>query len=181
MKPLALIALATTAIVGGSSFAGEQLTSFDGVGSMVLDMADEPTQVADLGPAATRQHSNGGQCEESRQALEARVEGMQAEFEHNFHMAEAAISQFDFDQIEARVEAAVAPIVMTMPDIELKIASRSNVKVVQKEALEEAHAAIEARRHHLKARIAEVKNQHSRKALIQAEKALKRAQEALHH
>lgn len=179
MKPLATIALAATAMVGGASFAGEQLTSFDGVGSMVLDMVDEPTQMAELAPVAPKEHSRGGQCEETRQALEARVEGMQAEFERDIEMAEMAISQLDIEQIEARVEAAVAPFSMSIPEIEAN--SHRDIEAVQKEAFGKANAAIEARRHELKAQIAQVKNQHSRKALKQAEKALKRAQEALQH
>ncbi|WP_417463452.1 hypothetical protein [Kordiimonas sp.] len=183
MKPLAIIALATTAIVGGSSFAGEQLTSFDGVGSMVLDMADEPTQMADLSPVASSEHS-GGQCEESQQALNARIEGMYAEFEHSFKISEAMITEFDVNKVEARIEAAIAPFAMTAPEmqaVETRVVANTNVQNMRREALAEAHATIEKRRHELKARIADVKSQQSRKALMQAEKALKRAQEALHH
>ncbi|WP_262691383.1 hypothetical protein [Kordiimonas aestuarii] len=182
MKPIATLALTVAALIGPSTMAGERPMSFDGVGSMVLDMADEPVQSAEYTPSMT---SDNGQCddaEDAREAFEARVEAMYSDIEHQFRQTEAVYAQFDVKQFaDLGLEVAVAASEATSDMQAMKDQAIASASSARQMAMEKARATIEARREQLEMRIVSIDNHHSRMALKRAEKALRIAHDALTH
>jgi len=179
MKPLVIIALTSAALVGTSSMAGERPSSFDGVGSMVLDMADEPVQAA-YEKTDTDTHSDTQECEARQEAFEAQVEALREDVKYRIELGEQAFAKIDmakFEKIGEAIAVEIAELPMNFTFVEAEHAEAA--VAARKVALATAKASIQARRDELKERIAGIGNSHSRIALERAEKALRLAQEAL--
>ncbi|WP_417450243.1 hypothetical protein [Kordiimonas sp.] len=182
MKPIAFLSLTIAALVGPSTMAGERPMSFDGVGSMVLDMADEPAQTADFtsGTDSGMASQDAEQCEDAKEAFEARYEAMHSDLEYRLQHTEEVYAQIDFGEL-ATIKQDVSEAMAQRP-LEIAFAESvaiEGVKATKEHAVEKARIAIEVHRQELKSRLSKVDNKHSRMALQQAEKALKIAQQAL--
>ena len=183
MKPYVFFVLAATGLVATSSTADERLMPFDGVGSMVLDMADEPVD-GSAAPVATKAEAEAireaGECEAKQDAFDLHVEAPHTELhlklEHealtfkDVHLSELA----DVGQIISRELAA-----MPMKIAVAEAAAAEVRKTAREAAILSARAAMQERREELETRIAQTESLRSRHALELAEKALKAAQQAL--
>lgn len=161
MKPLALIAVTAAGLMGTSTMAGEKPMSFDGVGSMVLDMADEPQQ---LSQDSTDTDAKG--CEARQDAPEAKDASPRKEVRTKTSMKEQAFAAMQMAELKVAFK-------VVHTDRAEAVAFKREAAILQ------ARAALEARREELKARLASLDDHHERQAVERVEKALRRAQEAM--
>ncbi|WP_025896056.1 hypothetical protein [Kordiimonas gwangyangensis] len=177
MKPFVIAALTAAGLLGTSSMAGERPMSFDGVGSMVLDMADEAETASFEGGESD---TNDEECSARNEAFEAQVEALREDIKYRIELGEQAFAKVDmakFEKFSEAIAVEIAELPMNFTFVEAEHAEAA--VAARKVALASAKASIQARRDELKERIAVIGNGHSRIALERAEKALRLAQEAL--
>ena len=177
MKPFVIAALTATGLLGTSSMAGERPMSFDGVGAMVLDMADEPEAAYSSGSDSD---TDSEECSARQEAFEAQVEALREDINDRIELGEQAFAKIDmakFEKIGDAIAVEIAELPMNFTFVEANNAEAA--VAARKVALATAKASIQARRDELKERIAVMSNSHSRIVLERAEKALRLAQEAL--